>query len=397
MIELLRNLRGKVDVNTRNPDELPTLVVGLSGHLKECTEFLHNTPPMPPLMTTFGLLDPPLGLSRQSMLELVESLTLTNSVYVYDALLESRFMETAIKLFFEYPWNNFAHQSVFNIIATVLPTTHEGISRHIMEDCHLVEQILEAEERNKAYVRETNAALGYIGHLTVISSLIDNLANQGGELPNLFSQDLQNYPNWGQYMSETVRPRRDKEAKKLGGIHFETGSETDTDGDGVHDVDGEIVRHQCDDDDGEEYSYEGEYDDDDDEDDREVCDEEEDDNSGDDELYHHDEDEEEEDEEDANGAESQAKEESEEHHTEEADSVSSATSEMGALSLNSREELHQDDETTEEPQEHPEMLDTNEKTQIATENVDEPKKDSESPEAPEELQNDSVTAEDSTQ
>lgn len=397
LIELLRNLRGKVDVNTRNPDELPTLVVGLSGHLKECTEFLHNTPPMPPLMTTFGLLDPPLGLSRQSMLELVESLTLTNSVYVYDALLESRFMETAIKLFFEYPWNNFAHQSVFNIIATVLPTTHEGISRHIMEDCHLVEQILEAEERNKAYVRETNAALGYIGHLTVISSLIDNLANQGGELPNLFSQDLQNYPNWGQYMSETVRPRRDKEAKKLGGIHFETGSETDTDGDGVHDVDGEIVRHQCDDDDGEEYSYEGEYDDDDDEDDREVCDEEEDDNSGDDELYHHDEDEEEEDEEDANGAESQAKEESEEHHTEEADSVSSATSEMGALSLNSREELHQDNETTEEPQEHPEMLDTNEKTQIATENVDEPKKDSESPEAPEELQNDSVTAEDSTQ
>lgn len=375
LIELLRNLRGKVNTETKNPEELPTLVVGLSGHLKECTEFLHNTPPMPPLMTTYGLLNPPLGLSRQSMLELVESLTLTNSVYVYDALLESRFMETAIQLFFEYPWNNFAHQSVFNIIATVLPTTHDGISRHIMEDCHLVERILEAEERNKEYSEETHAALGYIGHLTVISGLIDSLANQSAESPNLFSENLQNYPSWGQYISEVVRQRREREAKKLGGIHFDTGSETDTDGDGVHDADGEIVRHQCDDDEGDEYNYEGEYDDEEDED------EEDEEDSGGDEPYHHDE-EDDDDEDDVYPTDPKVEDEEDIDidHADGGGSVPTVTSEMETLSLNSpepevpvtpEEQPQQDKEETEEPQTNPDASEVHEEKE--TESVEEPK------------------------
>ena len=348
----------------------------------QCCTYLRSRFCLAKRETTFGVLAPPLGLARQAILELVESVVLTNSAFVFDAVLHSSLMGTLIDLFFQYKWNNFAHQSVFNIIATVLPTTHEGISRHIMEDCHLVEHILEAEERNKENIAKTGAALGYIGHLTVISSLIDNLANQNGE--SLFAADLQNYPSWGQYMSETVRKRRDDEAKKLGGIHYEGGSETDTDGDSVHDADGEIVRHQCDDDEGDDYSYEGEYDDEE---------EEEEDNSGEEEGYNHDEDENEDEE---------GEEDSDGEHADDSDSVPSVTSEMETLSLESpeteapltSEEPHQDKEGAEELQENSQTSETQEEQEAETGNPEEPKDASEASEEP---QKDTVTTEDSTQ
>jgi len=220
LIELLRKRRVSQYQDEMDPDKLPTLVVAVSSHLADCKEFLIHAPLMPAMPTTYGLLDPPLGLARQSVLELVESLALTNSAFVFKSLLDSRFMETAIDLFFKYPWNNFAHQSVFNIIATVLPEPYKELSQHILRDCHLVNRILEAEEENKKFMEKNKAALGYIGHLTKISSLINSLADREiqDEVPDrIFASEVEKNQAWEDYRADTLSVRNERESVLLGG------------------------------------------------------------------------------------------------------------------------------------------------------------------------------------
>jgi len=217
LIELLRKQRVSQYQEETDPDKLPTLVVAISSHLNDCKTFLEKAPLMPDMLTTYGCLSPPLGLARQSVLELVESLALTNSTYVFKCLYESKFMETAIDLFFRYPWNNFAHQSVFNIIATVLPQPYKELSDHIVRECRLLDRILEAEEANKKYIEEKKAALGFIGHLTKISSLINSLADR--EAPDgLFASEVEKHkPQWDEYCTEVLKVRSERESVPLGG------------------------------------------------------------------------------------------------------------------------------------------------------------------------------------
>jgi len=250
LIELLRKKRVSDYQDLMDPDSLPTLVVAVSKHLEDCKKFLETAPLMPAMATTIGILDPPLGLARQSVLELVESLALTNSAYVFKRLFDSRFMETAIDLFFKYPWNNFAHQSVFNIIATVLPEPFNELSQHIVKECKLIERILEAEEENKKKYAETNAALGYIGHLTKISTLINGLAErerQAETTDGIFVTEVDTHPEWEKYCIETLKERNDLEACLLGGnrpgIYGMDQSQWphDEDSDSDGDDDGEVV------------------------------------------------------------------------------------------------------------------------------------------------------------
>jgi len=264
LIELLRKQRVATYQDVSDPESLPSLVVAVSKHLPECTEFLNKAPLMPPMATTYGLLDPPLGLARQSVLELVESLALTNSAFVFKSLFESRFMESAIDLFFKYPWNNFAHQSVFNIIATVLPQQYRELSDHIMRDCRLIDRILEAEEENKKFYEEKRAALGFIGHLTKISSLINSLAER--EHPEgLFASEVEKHnPQWEVYCTEVLKDRNERESVLLGGHRSGMGDmyfgESDTQySHDDSDSDGEVV--MCEDDEGDDVHEEPESDD----------------------------------------------------------------------------------------------------------------------------------------
>jgi len=282
LIELLRKKRVSDYQEQEEPEGLPSLVVAVSSHLKDCKTFLETAPLMPPLATTYGLLDPPLGLARQSVLELVESLALTNSAYVFKCLLESRFMETAIDLFFKYPWNNFAHQSVFNIIATVLPEPYKQLSEHIVHECKLIERILKAEEENKKEFAEKNAALGFIGHLTKISTLINGLADREDD-DGILATEVRAFPQWAEYCNDTLKQRNDLEATLLGGNRpsmygmepSQWPQEEDSDSDGE---DGEVVIGADDYDDYEEHDDAEEYDDEEEKDD--VEEEEEEDDSG---------------------------------------------------------------------------------------------------------------------
>lgn len=213
LIELLRRRRVTQYRDVRDVTQLPSVVVAVVAHFPECCTYLRSRFCLAKRETTFGVLAPPLGLARQAILELVESVVLTNSAFVFDAVLDSSLMGTLIDLFFQYKWNNFAHQSVFNVVTTVLPSPHTALARHILVDCGLVDRILAAENENAARFATTHVSYGYIGHLTKISALINRLSAR-----DAFVRDyLAARPGWSAYVDSVLSKRVEQESRRLGG------------------------------------------------------------------------------------------------------------------------------------------------------------------------------------
>lgn len=231
LIELLRRRRATQYHDIHDATQLPSVVVAVAAHFPECCTYLRSRFCMTQRKTTFGVLAPPLGLARQAILELVESVVLTNSAFVFDALLHSGLMRTLIDLFFQYKWNNFAHQSVFNVLTTVLPSPHVELARHVLVDCGLVDRILTAEHENAVKFASTNVSYGYIGHLTKISALINRLSAR-----DAFVRDyLTARPEWSAYVDSALSRRVEQESHRLGGgrasPHLEPMDEDDSDDD----------------------------------------------------------------------------------------------------------------------------------------------------------------------
>jgi len=221
-VELLRKRRlPTYDAEARGAD-MPPLIRVVASHLGDCQTII-SVPDAAeePMEMTFGPLSQPLGLQRQCVLELIEALTLTNNSVVFDALLAAPVLQTAIALFFQYAWNNFLHQTIFNIVATIIPSTHAALKNHLLTTCRLLDLILDAEAANKIEFDEKNISRGYIGHLTKISALI-NAAAEGTDAEHpgdpAIKALLDARPSWKEYSDTVLAERVKLESQLLGGV-----------------------------------------------------------------------------------------------------------------------------------------------------------------------------------
>ncbi|KAG5005819.1 hypothetical protein JHK82_023800 [Glycine max] len=96
-------------------------------------------------------------------------------------------VQRIIHLFFEYPYNNFLHHHVENIIMSCLESKNSSLLEHLLRDCDFVGKIIQAEKQftleadtNKPTIpAEGKSAprIGCIGHLTRISNKLVQLGN----------------------------------------------------------------------------------------------------------------------------------------------------------------------------------------------------------------------------
>lgn len=222
LVELLRKRRLPVYDAETPASELPPLIRVVASHLGDCHAIISAPDPTDaPMDLTWGHLEQPLGLQRECVLELIEALTLTNNTVVFDALLASPVLQTAIDLFFQFVWNNFLHQTVYSIIATIIPSSHAALKNHLLTTCRLLDLTLDAEAANKIEFDEKNTSRGYIGHLTKISGMINTAADGSDEEhpgDPAIKALLDERASWKEY-SETVLGERVKlESQLLGGV-----------------------------------------------------------------------------------------------------------------------------------------------------------------------------------
>lgn len=90
------------------------------------------------------------------------------------ALDDNHCVDAVIQMLFEFPWNNFLHNVVFDIIQQVFNgyidhSYNKFLAIHLFTRAKLTEQIVKGQRANEDHEQEKNIRLGYVGHLTLIS------------------------------------------------------------------------------------------------------------------------------------------------------------------------------------------------------------------------------------
>ncbi|CAA2956888.1 serine threonine- phosphatase 6 regulatory subunit 3 [Olea europaea subsp. europaea] len=165
------------------------------------------------LLTTYGKLQPPLGKHRLKIIEFISVLVTVSSEAAEKELIRLGAVKHIIELFFEYPYNNFLHHHVENIIVSCLESKNVQFIEHVLEDCNLLGKILEAEKNftldvdiNKPTVPaegRTPPRIGNIGYMTRIANKLIQLGNNNSNVQTFLQQNSE----WADWYSNVLLKR----------------------------------------------------------------------------------------------------------------------------------------------------------------------------------------------
>ncbi|XP_076908816.1 uncharacterized protein LOC143565847 [Bidens hawaiensis] len=166
----------------------PETVEGMLESLGSLLKLLDVSAEESVLFTTYGKLQPPLGKNRLKIIEFISVLMTVSSEAAEKELIRLGALIRILELFFEYPYNNFIHHHIEQIIDSCLESNKDSLIQHILEDCHLVRKILDAEKNCVLNANPMNPTLpaegrtppriGNLGHMTRIANkLIEQGAN----------------------------------------------------------------------------------------------------------------------------------------------------------------------------------------------------------------------------
>ncbi|XP_076286850.1 phosphatase 6 regulatory subunit 1-like protein fmt [Lasioglossum baleicum] len=156
-------------------------------YLEQLHKVLLDPPYKPPVKTTVGVLECPLGNTRIHVAKLFAALLTVENVKIYETLIELGTFQTLLDLFFKYTWNNFLHTQVQSCLALAIncdfKDANDIIYANIFIECRLIDQILDAwDKNNNKQYSENGVREGYMGHLINIAN---NIVNQRKKSVNL--------------------------------------------------------------------------------------------------------------------------------------------------------------------------------------------------------------------
>ncbi|XP_068656215.1 uncharacterized protein [Aristolochia californica] len=191
----------------------PETVEGMLGSIGELLKLLDVSSSDSMLQTTYGKLQPPLGKHRLKIVEFFSVLLTVGSEAAEKEVIQQGAIKRILDMFFEYPYNNFLHHHVENIIVSCLESKKSLLIDHLLQDCDIVGRILETE-RNSTLSTDSNKPavpaegkspprIGNIGHLTRISNKLIQLGNNNSQV----QQYLQDNSEWHDWYSNVLVKR----------------------------------------------------------------------------------------------------------------------------------------------------------------------------------------------
>jgi len=182
-------------------------------------------------------------------------------ITITDKFTERKMLPICLNLFFEFPWNNFLHSVVYDMIAKIFNTcsylvtatnlTNEindenqlsaeeqmfsslseetkermnliknsviKLTSSILDEGQLPQKIVEAQKLNDVEEKkEKGLRLGYMGHLTHIS---DEICKLMSKCSDQFSEKINEYINgndWTDYINNSLQETKNRDCQALGG------------------------------------------------------------------------------------------------------------------------------------------------------------------------------------
>lgn len=216
-------------------------LAALTPRLKDVHQLLVDPPPMKPMLTTIGTLDPPLGNARLQASKLIAAVLATNSDTINAELANLGTLRVLWELFFKYSWNNFLHSQVEKCITTILnnpPTEEDGeqctpLVDVLFRDCQIIQRILQEWEDQESDTGQKNLRKGYMGHLTNVANSIVHSKEKGknkAALETIFSDLPEKVrEKWNMFVSGKLAEVNKQNLSELVGHHFQSSSDDEDD------------------------------------------------------------------------------------------------------------------------------------------------------------------------
>ncbi|KAF5864670.1 hypothetical protein ETB97_006947 [Aspergillus alliaceus] len=144
--------------------------------------------------------------------------------YLKVMFVENRVVPTILDFFFRFPWNNFLHNVVYDVIQQVFNGPMErGYNRvlavDVFETGRITQEIVEGQKRSDETQRTKQIRLGYMGHLTLIAEEVVKFSER--HPPELLSPTVMENvlnPEWIDYVEQTLSETRERDNAILGGV-----------------------------------------------------------------------------------------------------------------------------------------------------------------------------------
>ncbi|SMR49079.1 unnamed protein product [Zymoseptoria tritici ST99CH_1E4] len=158
---------------------------------------------------------------------------------------EHQVVPTILDFFFRFPWNNFLHNVVYDVVQQVFNgTLDRGYNRSLAFDLFtptplkdgetietiglasghdITDRILDGQKASDVSQKERNMRLGYMGHLTLIAEEVCKFGNK--HPPEALDEAITERvtrAEWVTYVEGVLADTRDKDNAVLGGVRPET-------------------------------------------------------------------------------------------------------------------------------------------------------------------------------
>ncbi|KAL1761338.1 SIT4 phosphatase-associated protein-domain-containing protein [Schizophyllum commune] len=165
------------------------------------------------------------GSRRRTTMD--ESVTASQLVPIGEQLkrrwLDLDILSTMMDLFFEFPWNNFLHSAVYDIIHQIFTGPAESplnreLALSLFRDAKLMHRIVEGQKRNdEAAAQPKGVRLGYMGHLTLIAEDVINWLDQLPPDARMAVLQFAPDPAWEEYVNGRFNETKARDTALLGG------------------------------------------------------------------------------------------------------------------------------------------------------------------------------------
>ncbi|KAL2852428.1 putative Sit4-associated protein [Aspergillus pseudoustus] len=144
--------------------------------------------------------------------------------YLKIMFVENRVVPTILDFFFRFPWNNFLHNVVYDVIQQVFNGPMDrGYNRvvavDVFETGKITQTIFDGQKRSDETQRTKRIRLGYMGHLTLIAEEVVKFSER--HPPELLSPTVMDNvlnPEWIDYVEQTLSETRERDNAILGGV-----------------------------------------------------------------------------------------------------------------------------------------------------------------------------------
>ncbi|KAF1952559.1 extragenic suppressor of kinetochore protein 1 [Byssothecium circinans] len=137
---------------------------------------------------------------------------------------ENKVVPTILDFFFRFPWNNFLHNVVYDVVQQVFNGQMErGYNRSLAIDLfetgRITERIIEGQQASDKAQAETHMRLGYMGHLTLIAEEVLKFTERHpAELLSRTVLEKVMDAAWIDYVEQTLAETRERDNAILGGV-----------------------------------------------------------------------------------------------------------------------------------------------------------------------------------